>query len=77
VILPAVLYECETWSLTFREEHILKVFENCVVRRMFKPKRDEERESQRKLHSEELCELSCLRNMITVIKSRGKKSVNM
>jgi hypothetical protein len=36
-----VLYECETWSLTLREEHRLRVFENRVLRRIFGPKRDE------------------------------------
>ena len=41
VILPAVLYGCETWSLTLREERRLRVFENRVLRRVFGPKRDE------------------------------------
>jgi hypothetical protein len=41
IILPVVLYGCETWSLTLREEHRLKVFENRVLRRIFGPKRDE------------------------------------
>jgi hypothetical protein len=41
IILPIVLYGCETWSLTLREEHILRVFENRVLRRIFGPKRDE------------------------------------
>jgi hypothetical protein len=48
IILPVVLYGCETWSLTLREEHRLRVFENRVLRGMFGPKRDEvmgERES--------------------------------
>jgi hypothetical protein len=40
-ILPVVLYECETWSLTLREEHKLRVFEKRVLRRIFGPKRDE------------------------------------
>jgi hypothetical protein len=40
-VLPVVLYECETWSLTLREVHGLKVFENRVLRRIFGPKRDE------------------------------------
>jgi hypothetical protein len=39
--LPVVLYGCETWSLTLREEHRLRVFENRVLRRIFGPKRDE------------------------------------
>jgi hypothetical protein len=41
VVLPVVLYECETWSLTLREEQRLRVLENRVVRRIFGPKRDE------------------------------------
>ena len=41
IILPVVLYECETWSLMLREEHWLRVFENRVLRRIFGPKRDE------------------------------------
>jgi hypothetical protein len=40
-ILPVVLYRCETWSPTLREEHTLSVFENRVLRRIFGPKRDE------------------------------------
>ena len=40
VILPVVLYGCETWSLTLKEEHRLRVFENRVLRRIFGPKRD-------------------------------------
>ena len=42
IILPVVLYGCETWSLIFREERKLRVFENMVLRRIFRPKRDEE-----------------------------------
>jgi hypothetical protein len=41
IILPVVLYGCETWSLTLREEHRLRVFENRVLRTIFGPKRDE------------------------------------
>ena len=40
IILPVVLYGCETWSLTLREEHRLSVFENRVLRRIFGPRRD-------------------------------------
>jgi hypothetical protein len=42
VILPVVLYECETWSVTLREEHRLRVFEDRVLRRIFGPKREED-----------------------------------
>jgi hypothetical protein len=38
IILPVVLYGCETWSLTLREEHALRLFENSVLRRIFGPK---------------------------------------
>jgi hypothetical protein len=57
IILPVVLYGCETWSLTFREEHILRVFENRVLRRIFGPKRDEVTGEWRKLHNEEFHDL--------------------
>jgi hypothetical protein len=57
VILPVVLYGCETWSLTLREEHRLRVFENRVLRRIFGPKRDKVRGEWRKLHNEELRDL--------------------
>jgi hypothetical protein len=40
-MLPVVLYGCETWCLTLKEEHRLRVFENRVLRRIFGPKRDE------------------------------------
>ena len=54
IILPFVLYGCETWSLTMREEHSLRVFESGVLRRIFGPKKDELTREWRKLHSEEL-----------------------
>jgi hypothetical protein len=49
-----VLYGCETWSVTLREEHRLRVFENTVLSRTFGPKRDEMTGDWRKLHNEEL-----------------------
>jgi hypothetical protein len=52
IILPVVLYGCESWSLTLREEHRLRVFENRVLRRIFGPKRYEETGGWRKLHQE-------------------------
>jgi hypothetical protein len=57
IILPVVLYWCETWSLTLREEHRLRVFENRVLRRIFGPKRDEVTAEWRKLHNKELHDL--------------------
>jgi len=54
IILPVVLYGCETWSPTLKEERRLRVFENRVLRRVFVPKRDEVTGEWRKLHNEEL-----------------------
>jgi hypothetical protein len=54
IILPVVLYGCETWSLTLREECRLRVFENLVRRRIFGPKRDEVTREWRRLHKKEL-----------------------
>jgi len=70
IILPVVLYGCETWSLTLREERRLRVFENRVLRRVFEPKRDEVTEEWRKLHNEELSDLYSLPNRVRVVKSR-------
>jgi len=70
VILPVVLYGCETWSLTLREERRLRVFENRVLRRIFGPKRDEVTGEWRKLHNEELNNLYSSPNIVRVIKSR-------
>jgi hypothetical protein len=64
-----VLYGCETWSLTLREEHRLGVFENRVLRRIFGPKRDEVKEAWRKLHNEELRDLYSSPSIIRIIKS--------
>jgi hypothetical protein len=52
IILLVVVYGCETWSLTLREEAGLKVFENRVRRRIFGPRRDEVKGEWRKLHNE-------------------------
>ena len=57
IILPVVLYGCETWSLTLREGRRLRVFENRVLRSVFGPKRDEVTDEWRRLHSEELNDL--------------------
>jgi len=64
------LYGCETWSLTLRGEHRLKVFENRVLRRIFGPKRDKVTGECRKLHNEEFNDLYISPNIIQVIKSR-------
>jgi len=69
-ILPVVLYGCETWSLTLREERNLRVFENRVLRRIFGPRRDEVTGELRRLHNAELNDLYSLPNIVRVIKSR-------
>jgi hypothetical protein len=70
IILPVVLYGCEAWFLTLREEHRLRVFENRVLRRIIGPKRDEVVGGWRKLHNEELHNLYCSPSIIGNIKSR-------
>jgi hypothetical protein len=70
IILPVVLYGCETWSFTLRDEHRLSVFENRVLRRIYAPKRDEVTGKWRKLHSEEFHIFYSSPNIIRQIKSR-------
>jgi hypothetical protein len=70
IILPMVLYGCETWFFTLREKHGLRVFENRVLRRMFGPKRVEVTGGWRKLHNKELHNLYSLPSIIRMIKSR-------
>ena len=70
IILPIVLYGCETWSLTLREERKLRVFENMVLRRIFGPRRDEVTGEWRRLHNEDLNDLFSSPNIVRVIKSR-------
>jgi hypothetical protein len=70
IILPVVLYECVTWSLTLREEVRLRVFEKKFLRRIFGPKRDEVTGEWRKLHSEELHSLYSSPDIIRQVKSR-------
>ena len=67
--MPVVLYGCETWSLTLREERKLRVFENKVLR-IFRPRRDEVTEDWRTLHNEELNDLYYSPNIVRVVKSR-------
>jgi hypothetical protein len=71
IIFPFVLYGCETWSLTWREEHRLRVFEKRVLRRIFGPKREEDR-LWRKLHNDELHNLYSSPYIVMVIKSEDE-----
>jgi hypothetical protein len=70
IFLPVVLYECETWSRTLREERRLRVFENRVLRRIIGLKRDEVTGEWRKLNNEELHDLYSSPSIIRIIKSR-------
>jgi len=70
IILPVVLYGCETWSLTLREERKQRVYENRVMRRVFVSKRDEVTGEWRKLYNEEFRDLYSLPNIVRVVKSR-------
>jgi hypothetical protein len=86
IVLPVILYGCESWSLTLREEHRLRVFENRVLRRIFGPKTDELTGEWRKLHNKELHNLYSSPDIIRQVKAndvggacgthgRGEKSV--
>ena len=70
IILSVVLYGCETWSLTLREERRLRVFENSVLRGIFGSKMDVVAGEWRKLHNDELNDLYCSHNNIWVVKWR-------
>jgi hypothetical protein len=64
------LYGCETWPLTLREEHKLRVFENRVLRRIFGPKRDRVTGGWRKVHNEGLNDLYSTPSIIRIMKLR-------
>ena len=70
IILPVVLYGCEAWSLTLREERKLRAFENMMLRRIFRLRRDEVTGEWRRLHKEELSDLYSSPNIVRMIKSR-------
>jgi len=70
IVLPVVLYRCETWSLTLQQERKLRVFENIVLRRIFGPWRDEVTGEWMRVHNEELNDLYSSPNIVRVIKSR-------
>jgi hypothetical protein len=73
IILPVTLYGCETWSVTLREEHRLRLFENKMLRRIFGSKRDEVTGEWRKLHNGELHNLYSLLDIVRQIKSGRMK----
>jgi hypothetical protein len=75
IIVPIILYGCETWSVTLREEHRLREFENRVLRRIFGSKRDEVTGEWRKLHNGELHNLYSSPDIIRQIKSRRMRWV--
>jgi hypothetical protein len=77
IILPVVLYGCETRSLILKEERKLRVFENWVLRRIFGPKRDEMTGRWRNLHNEEQHDLYSSSSIIRIIKSEGWGGRNM
>jgi hypothetical protein len=66
--MPVVLYGCEMWYLTLREERRLRVFGNRVLRRIFRLKREEVIRGWRKLHNEELHNLYSSSSIIRIIK---------
>jgi hypothetical protein len=70
IILTVVLYRCETWSLTLREERRDRVFENRVLRRIFGPRNGEVTGEWRKLHNEKLSDLYSSPNIVQVKESR-------
>ena len=71
IILSVILFGCETWSMTLREDRKMRVFESMVFRRIFGPRRDEVTGEWRRLHNEELKDLYSSPNIVRVIKSRG------
>jgi hypothetical protein len=70
IILPVVLYGCETWSLILREERKLRVYENRVLSRIFGPNRDEGTGEWRNIHNQELNDLYSLPNIVWAVNSR-------
>jgi hypothetical protein len=75
-MLPTALYGRETWSLTLREEHRLRVFENRVLRRIFGPTRDEMAGVWRKLHNEELRNLYCSPSIFRIMTEQAGSTGN-
>ena len=70
VILPVILYGCESWSTTVADEQKLRVFENKILRKIYGPKRDEMTGEWRRLHNEELHGLYDSPDVVKIMKSR-------
>jgi hypothetical protein len=77
IVLPVVLYGCETWSLTLGKEYRLRVFENRMLRRILGLKRDEMTRGWSKLYNEGLCNLYSLLNIIRMISGGGCEGQGM
>jgi hypothetical protein len=75
IMLPGVFYGCGIWSLTLREERRLRMFENRVLRSIFRPKRDEVTGEWRKLYNEEQNDLYSSLSIVWVIKLRRMRWV--
>jgi hypothetical protein len=75
IVLPVVLYGCETRSLTLREEQGMRVFENRLLRRIFGPQRDDGTGERRRLHNKELNDLYSSSDIVRVIKLRRMRWV--
>jgi hypothetical protein len=73
IILSVVMYGCETWPLTLREEHRRRVFENRVLRRIFEPRRNQVTGEWRKLHNEDLHDLHSSPSIIRIMKEKGMR----
>jgi len=76
-VSEVVLYGCDTWSLTLREERRLRVFDNRVLKKVFGSKRDEVTRERRKLHNKELNDLYCSPNIVRVVTSRRRWAVHV
>jgi hypothetical protein len=70
VVLAVISYGCETWTFTLREKHCLRVFENRVLRRISRPKREDVLRGWRKLHNEVLHNFYALPNVVSMMKRR-------
>jgi hypothetical protein len=77
VILPVLLYRCETWSFTLREEPRLRVFESSVLSKIFGLKRSEVTENCRRLQNEKFHDQYSSPNILWVIKSRRLDRLDM